>query len=87
MGRIVVTHSTYIEGLIEKLKIIANQKGIKTITPGRIRKTKGRTEELTLRISTKTISGYKLIARKGYSVQEVFIVTDIDISTICQMIS
>ena len=76
MGRLVLTHSTYINGLIKRLRLINQSSKIKTITPGEIKTTKGRSEVLRLRISTKIKGGYKIIARKGTSVQEVFIVTD-----------
>ena len=78
MGRLVVTHSTYIEGLIKKLKILAKVDGIKTVTPGVISKTKGSASKLSFKISVKTIGGYKLIARKGTSIQEVFVVTSLE---------
>ena len=77
MGRIVLTHSTYIEGLIPVLKKLALNKNIKTITPAIITKVKGRSTKLIVRISVKTISGYKAIARKGQTAQEVFISTDL----------
>ena len=77
MGRIVLTHSTYIDGLIPKLKVLATNERIKTVTPGIISKVRGKTSKLILRLSVKTISGYKLIARKGKSAQEIFISTDI----------
>ena len=77
MGRIVLTHSTYIEGLIPILKKLALNKNIKTITPAIITKVKGRSTKLIVRISVKTISGYKAIARKGQTAQEVFISTDL----------
>ena len=78
MGRIVVTHSTYLEGLLEKLKLISKDNKIKTITPGRISKTKGRRESLELKITTKIKGGFKLLARKGNGVQEVFLITETD---------
>ena len=78
MGRIVITHSTYLEGLIERLKLISKDNKVKTITPGRISKTKGRRESLELKITTKIKGCFKLLARKGNSVQEVFLITEID---------
>jgi hypothetical protein len=33
MGRVVITHSTYIEGLIPLLKLLAQVPGIDTVTP------------------------------------------------------
>ena len=34
---------------------------------------------MQIRISTKTKGGFKLIARKGFSVQEVFVITTLNI--------
>tara|TARA_Y100000589_G_C27045703_1_gene585065 strand:- start:455 stop:733 length:279 start_codon:yes stop_codon:yes gene_type:complete len=77
LGRIVITHSTYIEGLIPVLKKLATNENIKTVTPASISKVRGRATNLTIRISVSTISGYKAIARKGQSAQEIFISTEI----------
>ena len=77
MGRIVITHSTYIEGLIPILKKLASNEQIKTVTPASISKVRGRSSHLTIRISVSTINGYKAIARKGKTAQEVFISTEI----------
>tara|TARA_Y100001978_G_C23440583_1_gene312809 strand:+ start:237 stop:509 length:273 start_codon:yes stop_codon:yes gene_type:complete len=76
LGRIVITHSTYIEGLIPVLKKLALNDKIKSITPASISKVRGRSSRLIFRLSVNTISGYKAIARKGKSAQEVFINTD-----------
>ena len=78
MGRLVQNHSTHIDGLIKWLKRIAEIKNIKTVTPASLSKTKGRGEKLTLRVTIKTNEGFKLLARKGTLVQEVFIVTSLD---------
>ena len=79
MGRLVKTHSTYIEGLITCLKILAKKNGIKTITPGVIKNAKGRGGAgITLKITSQTLTGYKLLARKSSNVQEVFIVTSLE---------
>ncbi len=79
MGRVVITHSTYIEGLIPVLKKLALHESIKTVTPAIISKVRGRSSKLTIRVSVITIGGYKAIARKGQSAQEIFITTDMDI--------
>ena len=75
LGRIVITHSTYVEGLIPWLKSLAVETGIQTITPAVISRVRGRCPELQLRVSTPIHGGYKLVARKGSSAQEVFVVT------------
>ena len=79
MGRVVITHSTYIEGLIPILKKLASNERIKTVTPAIITKVRGRSSKLIIRVSVMTICGYKAIARKGQSAQEIFITTDMDI--------
>ena len=77
MGRLVLNHSSNIEGLIPILKKLALNINIKTVTPAIISRVKGRSSKLTIRLSVKTISGYKAIARKGKTAQEVFISTDL----------
>ena len=78
MGRLVQNHSTHIEGLIKWLKKIADNSDVKTVTPASLAKTNGRGEKLILKITIKTKEGYKLLARKGKLVQEVFLVTSLD---------
>ena len=78
MGRIVLTHSTYIKGLIPILKKLASNNKIKTVTPATISKVRGRTSKLIIRISVQIIGGFKAIARKGQTAQEIFITTDLN---------
>jgi hypothetical protein len=78
MGRLVITHSTYLEGLIPLLKRLAKEPEIDTITPAVIARVRGRAPELRLRVSTPITGGWKLVARRGSSAQEVFIVTSLD---------
>ncbi len=75
MGRLVVTHSTYINGLIDVLKSLEKIKGIKTISPGVLSRVKGHRENLNIKITREILGGYKTIARKGRNAQEVFITT------------
>ena len=77
MGRVVLNHSTHVEGLIPVLKKLALNKKIKIITPAIISRSRGKSSNLVIRISVKTINGYKAIARKGKTAQEVFISTDL----------
>ena len=86
MGRLVQNHSTHIEGLIKWLKKIAETDDIKTVTPASLSKTNGRGENLSLKITVKTKEGYKLLARKGKIVQEVFLVTSLDENEIIEII-
>ena len=86
MGRLVQNHSTNIEGLIKWLKRIAASEEIKTVTPASLSKTNGRGERLDLKVTVKTNEGYKLLARKGRLVQEVFLVTRLAESEINEII-
>tara|TARA_Y100001968_G_scaffold225098_1_gene207877 strand:+ start:910 stop:1212 length:303 start_codon:yes stop_codon:yes gene_type:complete len=86
MGRLVQNHSTNIEGLIKWLKKIAAFDEIKTVTPASLSKTKGRGENLALKVTVKTNEGYKLLARKGKLVQEVFLVTSLGETAILEII-
>ena len=86
MGRLVQNHSTNIEGLIKWLKRIAASNDIKTVTPASLSKTNGRGEILDIKITVKTNEGYKLLARKGRLVQEVFLVTRLSESEIKEII-
>ena len=86
MGRLVINHSTNIEGLIPILKKLALNINIKTVTPAAISRARGRSSKLILRLSVKTINGYKAIARKGKSAQEVFISTDLSKDDLKQII-
>ena len=79
LGRIVITHSTYIEGLIPVLKKLASHEKIKTVTPAIISKVRGRSSKLIIRVSVIITGGFKAIARKGQSAQEIFITTDMNI--------
>ena len=86
MGRLVQNHSTHIEGLIKWLKKIAENSEVKTVTPASLSKTNGKGEKLILKITVKTKEGYKLLARKGKLVQEVFLVTNLNESDIKELI-
>lgn len=78
MGRLVITHSTYVEGLIPLLQRLVRHPRIETITPAVIARVRGRAPELRLRVSAPITGGWKLLARRGSSAQEVFVVTDLD---------
>tara|TARA_Y100000816_G_C25801663_1_gene419860 strand:+ start:361 stop:639 length:279 start_codon:yes stop_codon:yes gene_type:complete len=77
LGRLVINHSSNLEGLIPILKKLSINQKIKTITPATISRVRGKSSKLIIRISVKTISGYKAIARKGKTAQEIFISTDL----------
>jgi len=78
MARLVITHSTYLEGLIPLLRRLAERPGIDTITPAVISRARGRCEGLRLRVSRPISGGHKLVARRGSSAQEVFVVTGLE---------
>jgi hypothetical protein len=75
MGRVVITHSTYIEGLIPLLKLLAADPDISTVTPAVISRVRGRSTLLSLRVSTPITGGHKVNARRASTAQEVFVVT------------
>lgn len=78
MGRVVITHSTYIEGLIPLLKTLAEDPLIGTVTPAVISRTRGRAPRLSLRVSTPITGGHKVNARRAGTAQEVFVLTSLD---------
>jgi hypothetical protein len=78
MGRLVITHSTYVEGLIPLLRQLAREPGIDTITPAVIGRVRGRSDGLRLRVQSPIRGGWKLVARRGSTAQEVFVVTEWD---------
>ena len=86
MGRLVQNHSTHIKGLIKWLKRIAEAVDVKTVTPASLSKTNGRGEKLAIKVTIKTKEGFKLLARKGKQVQEVFLVTSLDETEIKEVI-
>lgn len=75
MARLVITHSTYVEGLIPLLRRLATLPEIDTITPAVITRVRGRSAGLRLRVSRPITGGHKLLARRGNTAQEVFVVT------------
>ncbi len=74
-GRLVLTHSTYVQGLVPVLKRLVTRSGIQTVTPAVIGQVKGNAPQLRLKVSVPIRGGFKLIARKGKTVQEVFVLT------------
>ena len=77
-GRIVWNHSTHIDGLIPILEKLVKYEGIRTITPAVLSRSRSHSPKMRLKVSVPTYGGYKLIARCGKSVQEVFIITELD---------
>jgi hypothetical protein len=87
-GRLVWNHSTHIPGLIRVLERLITCEGIGTVTPGVLSRSKGHCPRLQLRVSVPIRGGYKVIARTGKSVQEVFILTELsqeDLESVLQV--
>lgn len=74
-GRIVWNHSTHLDGLIRILEKLIVYDGIGTVTPGVLSRSRSHCPKMKLRVSVPIRGGYKVIARQGKSVQEVFILT------------
>lgn len=74
-GRVVWNHSTHLPGLIPMLERLARHQGISTLTPGVIATVRAHSPELRVKVSVPIRGGFKLIARKGKTVQEVFVIT------------
>lgn len=74
-ARLVWNHSTHLSGLIPILERLCQHDGIQTVTPGVIGRAKGHCPKMQLRVSVPIRGGYKVIARQGKTVQEVFILT------------
>ncbi|MBD2346225.1 DUF2103 domain-containing protein [Anabaena subtropica] len=86
-GRLVWNHSTHIPGLIPILERLCQQDGIQTITPGVIGRVRGHCPKMQLRVSVPIRGGYKIIARQGKTVQEVFILTPLAQDKLEEMIA
>lgn len=71
-GRVVLTHSTHIPGLIAVLEKLVMHPQVTTVTPAVIGRVKSHAPHLRLKVSVPIRGGFKLIARKGKMVQEVF---------------
>lgn len=76
-GRVVLTHSTHLPGLIAVLQKLATHTQIKTLTPAVISRGRSNAPKLRLKMSVPIRGGFKLIGRKGKSIQEVFVITDL----------
>lgn len=76
-GRVVLTHSTHIPGLIPVLEKLAATPQVSTLTPAVIRQARSHAPKFRLKVSVPIRGGYKLIARKAKTVQEVFAITEL----------
>lgn len=68
-------HSTHLPGLIPYLERLCQLEGVGTITPAVIGQAKSNCPTLMLKVSVPVLGGFKLIARKGKTFQEVFVQT------------
>ena len=76
-----LTHSTFIPGLVPLMEKLASHGDIHTIIPGRLAQTRGRVKSPTLdaRVTTSLRGGgHKVLVRKGSTVQEVFVKGDLE---------
>ncbi|MEO0433022.1 MAG: DUF2103 domain-containing protein [Cyanobacteria bacterium J06656_5] len=85
-GRVVLNHSTHVPGLIAILHKLSVHPKIKTLTPAVISRGRSNAPTLRLKISVPIRGGFKLIARKGKSVQEVFVITDLTAEELAEAI-
>lgn len=76
-GRLVWNHSTHLPGLIAVLERLIQCPGIQTVTPAVIGSAKANSPHLKVKISVPIRGGFKLIARKGKTFQEVFVLTSL----------
>lgn len=76
-GRIVWNHSTHLPGLIPILERLTHLEGIQTITPAVIGSARSNAPTLQIKVSVPIRGGFKLIARKGKTFQEVFLLTSL----------
>lgn len=81
-GRLVWNHSTHIPGLIPVLEKLITYEGVQTVTPGVLGRARGHAPKLKLRVSVPIRGGYKIIARQGKTVQEVFVITALSQETL-----
>lgn len=76
-ARLVLNHSTHAPDLIPLLtesRALFGAAGVSTITPGRITRTSGNSHSLSLVVAAPLAhdSGFRVLARRGSSLQEVF---------------
>lgn len=76
-GRVVWNHSTHLPGLIPILEQLTHIDGIQTITPAVIGRARSNTPKMQIKVSVPIRGGFKLIARKGKTFQEVFVITSL----------
>jgi hypothetical protein len=71
------THAPELIALLQSSRAALGDAGVTTITPGRLTRTKGKAEQLTLSVSVALPhdSGFRVLARRGTTLQEVYFTT------------
>eukprot|EP01138_Halocafeteria_seosinensis_P003128 gb/GECG01003197.1/.p1 GENE.gb/GECG01003197.1/~~gb/GECG01003197.1/.p1 ORF type:complete len:139 (+),score=14.77 gb/GECG01003197.1/:1-417(+) len=77
-ARVALTHSTYIQGLLPFLDTIKHVDGIFALHPGEIRSCKAHYEKFSVKVSIPQENGYKCIVRKGRTMQDLYVVTELE---------
>ncbi|MFM7326438.1 MAG: DUF2103 domain-containing protein, partial [Nodosilinea sp.] len=70
-------HSTHLPGLIPILEQLLEPPGLGTVTPGVIANVRAHSPQMRVKVSVPIRGGFKLIARRGKTVQEVFVLTEL----------
>jgi hypothetical protein len=86
-GRVVWNHSTHLPGLIPILEKLTQVEGIQTITPAVIGRARSNVPSLQIKVSVPIRGGFKLIARKGKTFQEVFVITPLSKEALTEAIA
>ena len=86
-GRLVLNHSTNLEGLVPVLRKLIEHDEIAKLVPARIHHTRAPSRRgLKIGITTEVPGGYKMIARAQSSAQEVFVTTGMDATALAQAV-
>uniref|UniRef100_A0A0G4GMC6 Uncharacterized protein n=1 Tax=Chromera velia CCMP2878 TaxID=1169474 RepID=A0A0G4GMC6_9ALVE len=80
--RVVMNHSTHADGVLQFINLLKEEPCIKTIIPGPLENRKNHVETFTVRVQRKepetvreeNTLKYKLVARKGTQVQDLYVV-------------
>ena len=87
-SRIVLNHSTHIEGLIDALARAGRARAaqVAAFVPGRLARTRGHAERLSLAVTVPVAGGPRVLARRGSLVQEVFVSTALGAPALQQLL-
>mmetsp|Transcript_32348 Transcript_32348/g.126779 ORF Transcript_32348/g.126779 Transcript_32348/m.126779 type:complete len:190 (-) Transcript_32348:1157-1726(-) len=73
--KLVVNHSSNLKGLLRVLNRLCRHESIIGIVPAKLTSSTSNSPGLRLRVTVKTETGFKIIARQASSIQEVFVIT------------